>query len=65
MGRQLEWRPINCRVADALLALVRQPAAGGIGARSINRPAALLDVGDLAILVYDEGGAIGNPHLSD
>ena len=44
---------------------MRQPAAGCIGAGGIDGRAAFLDVGDLAILVYDEGGAIGNAHLSN
>ena len=44
---------------------MRQAAAGGIGAGGINRRAAFLDVGDLAILINDEGGAIGNAHLSN
>jgi hypothetical protein len=48
-----------------LLALVRQTAAGCVGAGSINRPAAFLDVGDFAIFVNHESGAIGNAHLSN
>jgi len=50
---------------NALLALVRQPAAGGVGAARVNSHAALLDVSDLAIFVNNEGDAIGDAHLGD
>jgi hypothetical protein len=48
-----------------LLVLMRQTTAGCVRSGCIDRPAAFLDVGDLAVLVYNEGGTIGNAHLSD
>ena len=50
---------------ERLLAFMRQPAAGCIGAGDVDGAAAFLDVGDLAILVDNEGHAVGNAHLSD
>ena len=46
-----------------LLALVSQSTAGCVGAGNVNGPAALLDICDLAILVYDESRTVGNAHL--
>jgi hypothetical protein len=46
-----------------LLAFVRQSTTGSVGAGDVDGPAAFLDVGDLAVFVYDEGRAVGNAHL--
>jgi len=42
---------------------VRQSTAGCVGAGDVNGPATFLDIGDLAILVYDESRTVGNAHL--
>jgi hypothetical protein len=48
---------------EKLLALVRQSTAGCVGTGDVNGPATFLDIGDLAILVYDESRTVGNAHL--
>jgi hypothetical protein len=53
------------QASEMLLVLMRQTTAGCVRSGCIDRPAAFLDVGDLAVLVYNEGGTIGNAHLSD
>ena len=42
---------------------MRQSTAGCVGAGDVNGPATFLDIGDLAILIYDESCTIGNAHL--
>ena len=42
-----------------------QTAAGFIGARGIDRLVAFLDIGDLAVFVYHERGAVGEAQLRD
>jgi hypothetical protein len=44
---------------------VRQPATGCISAGGIDGRTAFFDVGDFSVLVDNEGGAIGNAHLSN
>jgi hypothetical protein len=47
----------------SLLLLVGRATAGGFGARGVDCGAAFLYIDNLAFLVHDESGSIGNPGL--
>ena len=49
----------------ALLRLMRQPAAGGVGPCRVDCGTPFLDVRDLSLFIHHEGGPVRHPKILD